>query len=159
MSTTPDSKERTAIRNRSPTEWLIGLSLIEGPAFHDPRERGPTAGGLLNSQTMQTKKAMMVLHLVFREPAEILYATTTPVCPPPTSHPPKSNCVRRSNVFKTWLSSTFTLHRFVSWQARLYGRSVGTALEAVGKAIAGRFRRPPYQAEYIQSLARKAIKQ
>lgn len=51
--------------------------MIERPAFHDPRERGPNAGGLLTSQTMQTKKAMMVLHLVFREPAEILYATTT----------------------------------------------------------------------------------
>jgi hypothetical protein len=117
-----------------PLKWSIGDQFDQRAAFHDPRERGPNAGGLLNSQTMQTKKVMMVLHLVFREPTEVLYATTTPVCPPPTSHPPKSNCVRRSNGFKTWLSSTFTLHRFVSWQARLYGRSGGVSSQSRGRS-------------------------
>jgi hypothetical protein len=138
-------------------QW--GFSLIKGPAFHDPRERGPNAGGLLNSQTMQKKKAEMVLHLVFREPAEILYATTTPFCPPPTSHSPNQVMCDVPTGSKRGLSSTLTLHRFVSWEARLPGHSVGTALEAVGEAIDRRFRRPPCQDGYIQSLARKAIKQ
>jgi hypothetical protein len=71
-----------------PLNGQLGISLIKGPAFHDPRERGPNAGGLLSSQTVQMKKAEMVLHLVFREPVEIRYATTTTVCPPPTSHSP-----------------------------------------------------------------------
>jgi hypothetical protein len=39
----------------------------------------------------------MVLQLVFREPAEILHATTTPVCPPPFSNCPNPRrlCVAR----------------------------------------------------------------
>jgi hypothetical protein len=94
----------------------MGDQFEQRPAFHDPRERGPNAGGLLNSQMMQTKKAEMVLHLVFREPAEILYATTTPFCPPPTSHSPNQVMCDVPTGSKRGLSSTLTLHRFVSWK-------------------------------------------
>jgi hypothetical protein len=43
----------------------------------------------------------VVLQLVFREPAEIVHATTTPVCPPPLSNSQiRAECVRPFNGFK-----------------------------------------------------------
>lgn len=137
----------------------MGISLIERPAFHDPRERGPNAGGLLTSQTTQTKKAMMVLHLVFREPAEILYATTTPVCPPPTSDSPiQIVCDTPTGSKRGYLPRSRCT---ASSRGKLVYvvAALGQLSKPWAKAIACRFRRPPYQAGYIQSLARKAIKQ
>jgi len=110
----------------------------------------------------RTKKEEMVLQLVFREPAEIVHATTTPFGNPHRIQVP----IHAQNVLHNRPTGTtvpilreFTLHSFVSWAARFQVRSVGTAVEAVGEGIVCRFRRAPYQNRLHTEPRSWAIKQ
>jgi hypothetical protein len=121
------------------------------------RQRAPP-----EQPNVRIKKEEMVLQLVFRKPTETLHATTAPVCPPPFSHFPNLRrvCVARlsdgwqaTNVVGLFFRAS-TLHSFVSWEARLQRRSVGTALEAVGEGIGLSFQTSHLiTAGYLQSLA------
>lgn len=146
----------------------LEISLIKGPSFLDLREAWPSSGHPPPEQpNVRMKKEEMVLQLVFREPAETLHATTAPACPSPFSHSPNPRrvtlCVARPSDSCTNVVGLFfrasTLHSFVSWEARLQGRSVGTALEAVGEGIVCRFRRAPYHSRIFTEPRSWAIKQ
>lgn len=102
-------KERTAIRNRTPTGWSIGDQFDHRACLPRPSGAWPECGRPPEqpNDTDEENDDGPTLG--------VSKAGGNPLCDNHTSLSPtnltlpSSSCVRRSNGFKTWLSSTFVL--------------------------------------------------
>lgn len=138
------------IRNCDPrlaSQWSIGNQFDQRAWHFCLREFGPKAGSLLNTKRADERKrgdgpTVGVSRAggnpscddtrLFASPTECTLLNSNPRS---AVYDRPNNGLKRGSTFRA-----FTQHSFVSWEARVQGCNVGTALEAVGEGIVCRFR-------------------